>query len=229
MRATWFVLAAGSVALAGCRDVSSFTTSGDSFQGNVVDDAFFCAGVDAGTCMCLTLDANHLQDAPGAVSTTDGRFQMTALRPIPELWRDPLSTLSFGDGRLRNLIYVASSTTPLYDGGGQDVFVVVSLMQSGDVEVRLLAGAPSLGADAAAQSSQYFRRVPADKALRSVPMLVLGIESSCDETAAAVVDGHGLVLSDVVRSQVALHAPYGGVVPELASRDHLRNLGPVVR
>jgi N6-L-threonylcarbamoyladenine synthase len=60
-------------------------------------------------------------------------------------------------------------------------------------------------------------------------MLVLGIETSCDETAAAVVDGDGRVFSDVVRSQVALHAPYGGVVPELASRDHLHNLGPVVR
>jgi N6-L-threonylcarbamoyladenine synthase len=60
-------------------------------------------------------------------------------------------------------------------------------------------------------------------------MLVLGVESSCDESAAAVVDGDGRVFSDVVRSQVALHAPYGGVVPELASRDHLRNLGPVIR
>jgi N6-L-threonylcarbamoyladenine synthase len=59
--------------------------------------------------------------------------------------------------------------------------------------------------------------------------LVLGIESSCDETGAAVVDLGGRVLSDVVSSQVALHAPYGGVVPELASRDHLRNLLPVVR
>jgi N6-L-threonylcarbamoyladenine synthase len=60
-------------------------------------------------------------------------------------------------------------------------------------------------------------------------MRVLGIESSCDETGAAVVDGDGTVLSDVVQSQVALHAPYGGVVPELASRDHLKNVGAVVR
>ena len=60
-------------------------------------------------------------------------------------------------------------------------------------------------------------------------MLVLGLESSCDETGAAVVDEGGRVLSDVVQSQVALHAPYGGVVPELASRDHLRNVGTVVR
>ena len=60
-------------------------------------------------------------------------------------------------------------------------------------------------------------------------MLVLGIESSCDETGAAIVDETGRVLSDIVQSQVSLHAPYGGVIPELASRDHLRNAGPVVR
>ncbi len=58
--------------------------------------------------------------------------------------------------------------------------------------------------------------------------LVLGIETSCDETAAAVVDDTGLVLSDVVRSQVELHAPYGGIVPELASRDHMRSALSVV-
>lgn len=58
-------------------------------------------------------------------------------------------------------------------------------------------------------------------------MKILGIESSCDETAAAVVLSDGQVLSDVVQSQVALHAPFGGVVPELASRDHLRNIQPV--
>lgn len=60
-------------------------------------------------------------------------------------------------------------------------------------------------------------------------MRVLGIESSCDETAAAVVTEQGDVLSDVVRSQIALHAPYGGVVPEIASRDHVRAVVPVVR
>ena len=59
-------------------------------------------------------------------------------------------------------------------------------------------------------------------------MHVLGIETSCDETAAAVVTDHGRVVSDVVHSQVALHAPFGGVVPELASRDHLRNIRPVI-
>jgi N6-L-threonylcarbamoyladenine synthase len=57
---------------------------------------------------------------------------------------------------------------------------------------------------------------------------VLGIESSCDETGAAVVRGDGSVLSDVVQSQVALHAKYGGIIPELASRDHVKNAPPVV-
>ncbi|HZY61820.1 MAG TPA: tRNA (adenosine(37)-N6)-threonylcarbamoyltransferase complex transferase subunit TsaD [Edaphobacter sp.] len=59
--------------------------------------------------------------------------------------------------------------------------------------------------------------------------MILGIESSCDETAAAVVRAGGDVLSNVVASQMSLHANYGGVVPELASREHLRNIVPVVR
>ena len=57
----------------------------------------------------------------------------------------------------------------------------------------------------------------------------MGIESSCDETAAAVVRGGVEVLSNVIASQVRTHAPYGGVVPELASREHLQNIVPVVR
>jgi N6-L-threonylcarbamoyladenine synthase len=59
-------------------------------------------------------------------------------------------------------------------------------------------------------------------------MRVLGIESSCDETAAAVYDGSAGLLSSVVSSQVAIHAGYGGVVPELASREHLKSIVPVV-
>src|SRR6266498_4768608 len=55
-------------------------------------------------------------------------------------------------------------------------------------------------------------------------MLVLGIETSCDETSVAVLDGDGRVLSNVVSSQLAAHAPYGGVVPEIAARAHLENL-----
>jgi N6-L-threonylcarbamoyladenine synthase len=58
---------------------------------------------------------------------------------------------------------------------------------------------------------------------------ILGIETSCDETAAAVVRSGELLLSNVVSSQIATHQPYGGVVPELASREHLRAIVPVVR
>lgn len=65
--------------------------------------------------------------------------------------------------------------------------------------------------------------------LKAPTGLVLGIESSCDETAAAVVRGGAEVLSNSIASQVELHAAYGGVVPELASREHLRNIVPVVR
>ena len=59
-------------------------------------------------------------------------------------------------------------------------------------------------------------------------MIVLGIESSCDETAAAVVDDGRRILSSVVASQDDVHAPYGGVVPELASRRHIEVIVPVV-
>jgi N6-L-threonylcarbamoyladenine synthase len=58
---------------------------------------------------------------------------------------------------------------------------------------------------------------------------ILGIESSCDETAAAVVRSGEHLISNVVASQIATHQPYGGVVPELASREHLRAIVPVVK
>ncbi|MDI3317647.1 MAG: tRNA (adenosine(37)-N6)-threonylcarbamoyltransferase complex transferase subunit TsaD [Bacillota bacterium] len=59
-------------------------------------------------------------------------------------------------------------------------------------------------------------------------ILVLGIETSCDETAAGVVAGGRRILSNVVASQIEIHRPYGGVVPEVASRQHLEHLMPVV-
>jgi N6-L-threonylcarbamoyladenine synthase len=73
--------------------------------------------------------------------------------------------------------------------------------------------------------------LPYDKEMRddSRTGLILGIESSCDETAAAVVRAGSEALSNVVASQMSLHANYGGVVPEMASREHLRNVVPVVR
>lgn len=60
-------------------------------------------------------------------------------------------------------------------------------------------------------------------------MLVLGIESSCDETGVALYDSDKGLLADALFSQIAVHAEYGGVVPELASRDHVRKLVPLIR
>jgi len=60
-------------------------------------------------------------------------------------------------------------------------------------------------------------------------VLVLGIETSCDETAAAIVEDGRRVLADVVASQILVHAPYGGVVPEVASRQHVATIVPVIQ
>ena len=59
-------------------------------------------------------------------------------------------------------------------------------------------------------------------------MLVLGIETSCDETGVAVYDSDRGLLAHTLYSQVKLHADYGGVVPELASRDHIRKILPLL-
>ena len=59
--------------------------------------------------------------------------------------------------------------------------------------------------------------------------LILGIETSCDETAAALVTDDGEIVSSVVASQDELHARFGGVVPEVASRRHLELIAPVIR
>src|SRR3989304_36817 len=67
---------------------------------------------------------------------------------------------------------------------------------------------------------------PAESA---VAVRILGIETSCDETAAAVVENGAKIYSSVVASQVKTHGKYGGVVPELASREHVRAIVPIVR
>jgi len=132
--------------LASCKDVSSFNTNDDHYEGAVVSSPFVRAGVDEGTRLCLTLDTDHLEDVPGAVTTSDHRFMATPLRPIPQAFHDPISTLDFGEGRTRNLMYVASEASG-------DVMVVVSLMQGGNVEARLIRGAPN-GSIAAGSTPQ---------------------------------------------------------------------------
>ncbi len=136
---------------AGCRDLQNFSTAGDHFEGTVVSSSFVRTGIAENVRLCLTLDADHLQDAPGTISTSDGRFQKTAMRSIPQFWHDPISTLSFGEGRVQNLVY--AGTPGGSDAGNvqdvQDVLIVVSLLQSKSVEVRILRGAPGAAPAAA--------------------------------------------------------------------------------
>ena len=155
-------LGLAGVSVAACRDLSSFSTGSGSYQGLAVgatSPSFVLAGLDAGTSLCLTLDTNHLQDNPGSIWTSDGLFSAVPLRPIPQIWQDPLSTLSFGEGRVKNLVYVATASVPFADGNGNDVLFVVSLMQSGNVEVRMMRGAPGLvpeGGTAATSGGNLF-------------------------------------------------------------------------
>lgn len=138
----------------GCRSVSRFSSKdGDHFEGDVVKGNFVRAGVAEDARMCVVLDANHLQDSPGTLTTSDGRFKGTPLRPIPQIWHDPLSTMSFGDGRVQNLVYVATPAAPA--GDTQDVMVFLSLMDEGGIEVRLVRGAPQVDGGAAAPPPMF--------------------------------------------------------------------------
>jgi hypothetical protein len=144
LSANSFLVLAALAGTVGCSDVTRFSNSGDHYQGSVIAGDFVRSGWDPSASLCLVLDANHLQDAPGTITSSDGRFESTPLRPIPQIWHDPLSTLAFGEGRVQNLVYIA---TPLVDADALgDVVAVVSLMQSNGVEVRLFRGAPAIDA-----------------------------------------------------------------------------------
>ena len=147
------VVAAGAVA---CRDnITRFSTKTDHYAGEIVKGSFVRNGMADTTKICLTFDGDHVQDGPGVITTNDGRFRATPLRPIPQLFHDPLSTLEFGSGRVQNLVYVATpNATP--DAGAedlQDAFVIVSLMETGAVEVRVVRGAPQVDSGATASKA----------------------------------------------------------------------------
>jgi hypothetical protein len=125
-----------------CRDLDGFSTaSGGHYEGPIVGASFVRTGLGATDKMCLLLDTDHLEDSPGTISTDDGFLRATSLRPVPQLWQDPLSTFNFGEGRIKNMLYVARGAASDAGPAG-DVVVVLSLMVSGDIEVRLLRGAP---------------------------------------------------------------------------------------
>ena len=82
------------LACTACQDLSGFTTGGDSYEGPVVQAAFVRSGIAETSRACVTLDADHFQDAPGVLSTSDGVFHAVAMRPIPQIWHDALSTFT---------------------------------------------------------------------------------------------------------------------------------------
>jgi hypothetical protein len=147
-------LTLAAVALMACTDTSRWNSEpGESFCGDVTAASFVRAGVPEGMRMRLELDAEHLQSTPGRLWTTglpSGEKLVAAeLRVIPQLLHDPLSTLSFGEGRVRNAIAVADLPSADPARPTSQLIVILSLLQSGDVEVRLLRGAlGSIAADA---------------------------------------------------------------------------------
>lgn len=129
-------------ALPACNDVTRFSTQvGEAYCGSIVAGPFVRAGFGPGVRMRMRFDADQLESRPGTISTDDGLLTDAPLRPIPELFHDPLSTLGFGEGRERNLVYVVTPTSPQ---AGPSLMAVVSLLHDGNAEVRLLRGAPPL-------------------------------------------------------------------------------------
>jgi hypothetical protein len=125
----------------GCKDVTRFSTApGESYCGQIVGARFVRNGFVDTVKLRMTLDANHFADAPGTLSTDDQLLVNTPMRPIPELSHDPFSTLNFGEGRDKNLVFAVDPTDATK---GPTILAVISLMHSGDAEVRLMRGALS--------------------------------------------------------------------------------------
>lgn len=143
-------LSFGAVA---CRDLSRFDSGADHYQGKVVAAEFVRAGMPTETELCLTLDIEHIDETPGTLTTNDGRFQRTPLRPFRPLAHDPLSTFSFGTGRTKNYLFLARSSD---QNAPMDMFVVVSLMDGGGVEARFLKPGPFTNVPDAGPSDGVF-------------------------------------------------------------------------
>jgi hypothetical protein len=133
----------------GCKDLNSFTTEpGEAYCGGIVDATFVRNGFPSPLQMSMTFDADHMSDRPGELSTSDGFLTNAPMRPIEQLFSDPLLMLQFGEGRDKNLIYMVNPNDPAQ---GPTVTVVLSLLHSGDAEVRLIRGANAIGGDASPQ------------------------------------------------------------------------------
>jgi hypothetical protein len=131
-------LVVAAALVAGCERLDRFGTGDGSLEGAVEAADLVRAGFATGVRACLELDTGKLQSMPGFVSTSDGRFARTPLRPIPPLASDALSNVSFADGQVRNLLFAVREA----GGAPRDALAVVSLLDDGRVELRVLDGAP---------------------------------------------------------------------------------------
>ncbi len=136
-------LAFGAAALAllgsACDDPDRFTTeAGEAYCGDVVQGTFVRSGFGPAVQMRLTFDTTRVESGPGALSTSDGALVEAPLRPLAPFFHDALSSLQFGEGRERSLLYFVDPAD-----GGPPLTAFVSLMEGGDVEVRLVRAAPA--------------------------------------------------------------------------------------
>ena len=138
------LLVAGVIGLVACKDLGQYSTAADeSYCGKIVAARIVRCGFESSVCMRMTFDGQKAGTAPGTLSTDDGMFVAAPLRVLPELSHDPLLTFTFGEGREKNLLYAATPSDP---SRGPTAMAVISLMHSGDAEVRLVRGAGSADA-----------------------------------------------------------------------------------
>lgn len=133
MKRMWLLFA-----LASCNDVTSYSNNGDHWEGQIVQGAYLRSGLGADVTMFLTFDGAEFQGSPGAITTNDGHFHQSVLRPIPQAWHDSISLMDFGEGRVKSMMYAVAPSGP----NEADVLAVVSLMKDSTIEVRLIRGAP---------------------------------------------------------------------------------------
>lgn len=137
-----FVIGAIALFVGGCADISSYRTADDErYCGKVISAALVRHGFEETANMRVSLDTHSLQQTPGVLSTSDGVFDNAEMFALPQLQNDVLSSLQFGEGRMRNIVLGAQPTR------GPTALVVVSLMDDGKVEVRVVRGAPPAASD----------------------------------------------------------------------------------
>lgn len=150
-----------SIALCGCKSIDQFTTEpGEYYCGYIVQGPFVRSGFGPGVQLKMTFDADAISTSPGKLSTDDKLFVEAPLEAIPQIAHDPISTLQFGEGRQRNLIFSVEPTSPL---GGPPAIVFLSLLEGGGAEVRLVRAASLRATAEVAEQTPLFGVFPLNR------------------------------------------------------------------